>query len=185
MNRKHWTMVLVAVVATGALALMTVPSAGAQTPGANGWGNNAVSCTGEHAGMGGAARQGRGAGMRIGGPEVSLAAIAAQKLDMTVDEVRAAMEAGKTIEQLAQEKGIDPQVILDAVIAARKARLDALVAEGRLTEEQAATMLQQMTERLTEQIATPHEPGQGGQGLRQGNGAQPGGGRPGRGGGRP
>ena len=173
MNARLWMVVaLVAVVVVGALTF--VPGVGAQER--TGSGSGLMDCTGPRTGGMGGPGQGRGIGMRMGDPSESLVAVAAEQLGMTVDEVRAALSSGKTIEDLAEEKGVEPQAIVDEVLALRKARLDALVADGKLTQDQADTMLAQMAEHLAERIGQSFEPGQGG-GTRPGRGQAPGRGR--------
>jgi hypothetical protein len=63
----------------------------------------------------------------------------AEQLGMTVDELEAELDAGKTISELAEEKGVD----LDAVrIEATKERIQQAVEDGTLTQEQADWMLE-------------------------------------------
>ena len=63
----------------------------------------------------------------------------AEQLDMTVDELQAELEAGKTVAELAEEKGVD----LDAAhIDAMKDRIEQAVEDGTLSQEQADWMLQ-------------------------------------------
>jgi len=63
----------------------------------------------------------------------------AEQLGMTVDELQVELEAGKTIAELAEEKGVD----LDAArIEAMKERIQQAVEDGKMTQEQADWMLQ-------------------------------------------
>jgi polyhydroxyalkanoate synthesis regulator phasin len=63
----------------------------------------------------------------------------AEQLGMTADELQAELEAGKTIAELAEEKGVD----LDAArIEAMKERIQQAVEDGTITQEQADWMLQ-------------------------------------------
>jgi polyhydroxyalkanoate synthesis regulator phasin len=63
----------------------------------------------------------------------------AEQLGMTADELQAELEAGKTIAELAEEKGVD----LDAArIEAMKERIQQAVEDGKMTQEQADWMLQ-------------------------------------------
>ena len=56
------------------------------------------------------------------------------------------LENGKSITDLANERGVDPQAIADALVAQRAEELAQSVAEGRITQEQADQMLQRMEE---------------------------------------
>lgn len=63
----------------------------------------------------------------------------AEQLDMTIDEVAAELEAGKTIAELAEEKGVDLQA---TQVEAMKEKLQQAVEDGRMTQDQADWMLQ-------------------------------------------
>ena len=63
----------------------------------------------------------------------------AEQLDMTIDELAAELEAGKTIAELAEEKGVDLQA---TQVEAMKEKLQQAVEEGRMTQDQADWMLQ-------------------------------------------
>jgi hypothetical protein len=81
-----------------------------------------------------------------------LLSAAAEALGMTADDLRTEMEAGKSIADLAAEKGVDTQVIIDAYLAKVKADLDAAVAEGSITQNQADYQLQQAEERAVDRL---------------------------------
>ena len=63
----------------------------------------------------------------------------AEQLGMTADELASELEAGKTIAELAEEKGVDLQA---AQIEAMKERIQQAVEDGTMTQEQADWMLQ-------------------------------------------
>lgn len=67
--------------------------------------------------------------------------VIAKALGMTPTELMTAMREGKTIAQLAQEKGVSTEAIVNALVAAEKERLDQAVADGRLTQAQADALL--------------------------------------------
>gem|GEM_PF-1637390 len=98
---------------------------------------------------------------RIGGPENSLISVAAEQLDFTVDELLAELEDGRSIADVAEQRGVDAQTIADAYIAVRTERLDEAVAEGRITQEQADEMLAHMTEEVAEHLSEPFDEGHG------------------------
>lgn len=79
--------------------------------------------------------------------------IIAEKLGMTVDELKAELKDGKTVAELAQAKGVELQVIVDALVASQAERLQQAVTNGRITQEQADQMLNAMKERLTKILA--------------------------------
>jgi hypothetical protein len=57
---------------------------------------------------------------------------------MTADELQAELEAGKTITELAEEKGVDLQANR---VEAMKEQIQQAVEDGRMTQEQADWML--------------------------------------------
>jgi polyhydroxyalkanoate synthesis regulator phasin len=63
----------------------------------------------------------------------------AEQLGMTVDELQAELEAGKTVAELAEEKGVDLEA---ARIEAMKEHIQQAVEDGTLTQEQADWMLE-------------------------------------------
>jgi hypothetical protein len=68
-------------------------------------------------------------------------AAAASALNMTVDELRTALEGGKSLADVAKEKGVDVSKIVDALVAQLKAHLDEEVASGKHTQAEADQML--------------------------------------------
>ena len=65
-------------------------------------------------------------------------------LGVTPGEVLDAQLAGKTVLELATEKGVTEEQLTDAIVNDRKAALDEAVADGELTQEQADWMLERM-----------------------------------------
>jgi polyhydroxyalkanoate synthesis regulator phasin len=114
----------------------------------------------------------RGPDMGGGDPESSPVAIAAEALGMTADELLTELQGGKSIADVANERGVDPQTIADSILASMKDNLAQAVADGKITQEQADQMLSRMEERAVDlDCAVPF----GGRGLpRGGNGVGPG-----------
>lgn len=70
----------------------------------------------------------------------------------------AEVDAGKSIAQIAQEKGVDPQAVIDAVVAAENAEIDKQIAAGLLTEEEAAEWRAEIEKYVADSInLTPEE----------------------------
>lgn len=82
----------------------------------------------------------------------SLIAVAADKLGMNVDELKTQLKDGKTVADLAKEKGVDLQTIVDAFMAARQETLNQAVTDGKMTQEQADKMLENMREMIDEHL---------------------------------
>jgi hypothetical protein len=60
-----------------------------------------------------------------------------------------ALRDGQTIAEVASANGIDPQAVIDALMAAHQAKLDELVADGSLTADEAAERAEGALERIT------------------------------------
>jgi len=87
---------------------------------------------------------------------------------MTADELRTALEAGTTLRAVATSKGVDPQVVVDAIVAEAKTHLDAEVTAGDLTQAEADTKLADVTTAATallDSTAPVGGPGMGGPGM--------------------
>jgi hypothetical protein len=88
----------------------------------------------------------------------------AQALGISTDELYAAHAAGKSVAQLAAEKGVDLETVVAAALGTHKQALDAQVQAGRLTQEQADLMQTHMTTQIGAHFAGQFGPmmGQGG-----------------------
>ena len=101
--------------------------------------------------------KGRGAwgpGMGWTDSESSPVAVAADALGMTADELLAELKDGKSIADVANERGVDPQTIADSILASQKDSLAQAVADGKITQEQADQMLSRMEERALDLDST-------------------------------
>jgi len=71
---------------------------------------------------------------------------AAEVLGMTTDELTTAFQSGKTLEQLAEEAGVDVQDVKDAIQAAHatemRERIQQAVEDGTITQENADWLLE-------------------------------------------
>jgi len=95
----------------------------------------------------------------------------ANALGLQVQDLAAAIQSGKTVADVAKEKGLTIEAVVDKAIEARKAVVQQAVEAGRLTQAQADALLQQMRERMTENLQNGTcTPGTGhGPGCRQGS----------------
>ena len=165
---KKWIL-LVIVVLIAVLAL--VPAVFAQGPlnqDSSSYGSGPMMRTdfgpGNGQRMGNAANPAFGMGPRWGGSSGSLITVTAEQLGLTPTELVTELQAGKTIAQVAEEKGVAVETIVEAFVALRAERLAELVANGQLTQEQADAMLAAMRANVTARLSeawTPRGPGQG------------------------
>lgn len=116
---------------------------------APGTGSNAADARGDCAGGG-----------RGGGPDLDTAATA---LGVTEAELRDALDDGTSIADVAEQRGVDVQEVIDALVAEASTRIDEKVAEGDLDAAEAAERKQELTERITDRVnGEAPEPGAGG-----------------------
>lgn len=90
---------------------------------------------GRHGGMGPGAMgmRGEGFGLRLG-QDLS---VAAQTLGLTEDQLRTELDKGTTLATLAQQKGVNKDTLVNALVEAAKKHLAQEVTEGDLTQAQA------------------------------------------------
>jgi hypothetical protein len=77
---------------------------------------------------------------------------AATYLGMTVSELRDALESGKSLAQVAGDKGKSVDGLVTALTAEAKKKLDAAVADERITQAQADAILKRLTDHVTKQV---------------------------------
>jgi hypothetical protein len=95
----------------------------------------------------------------------------ATALGISSDELFAAQRSGKTVAQLAQEKGVELDTVARAALDAHAKALDALVQAGRLTQEQAEWMDAHMESNIVAMLSGQFGPGMmGGPELAPGRG---------------
>ncbi len=82
----------------------------------------------------------------------SLFSIAAQQLGMDLSDLMAELQDGKSVADVAAEKGVDVQTIADAYLAQVADQLAQAVEDGRITQKQADSMAANMAETVTEQL---------------------------------
>jgi hypothetical protein len=83
-------------------------------------------------------------------------------LGMTADQIWAERVQGKTLADLAKDKGIDTQKLVDALLASQKTMLDQAVTDNRMTQAQADKWLTWYTQAAALQLTEPYGPGLGG-----------------------
>ena len=87
---------------------------------------------------------GRGPGIR--GARIEAAA---EVLGVSEDDLRTALRDGTTLAEVAEEKGVDVQDVIDALVADAKTRIAEAVTDGKITQEQADERLESLTDHIT------------------------------------
>ncbi len=80
-------------------------------------------------------------------------------LGMTPGQILDARLAGKTLADIAKEKGVTEQQLTDAIVNGQKDILDQAVKDGRLTQAQADWMLERVKTMASSQLTNPFGPG--------------------------
>jgi hypothetical protein len=75
---------------------------------------------------------------------------AAEAIGVDEDELLDALRDGETIAELAEENGVEPQAVIDALVTAVQERLDEAVADGDIDQATADERLADAEERITE-----------------------------------
>ncbi len=86
-------------------------------------------------------------GRRFGG-HLDLSTVA-ESLGVTEAELRSALEGGQTLAEIATERGVAVQAVVDAIVVAQEEHIAEEAAEGDLTQEQADELLADAEERAT------------------------------------
>jgi hypothetical protein len=74
---------------------------------------------------------------------------AADALGVDASELRTQLQSGKSLADVAKDKGVDVQAVIDAIVAEMQSHLADAVADGKLTQAQADEMKADATERAT------------------------------------
>ena len=108
---------------------------------------------------------GMGRGGKMGGPGSQV--VIAEALGVTEDELRTAFQDGKSVADVATEKGVSLDTVVNAVIADETTRLAQAVTDGKLTQEQADQRVADLSANLPERLSqVPPARGEGmGEGM--------------------
>lgn len=84
------------------------------------------------------------------------------------------LRSGKSVADVANEHNVDPQKVVDAIVAKIDAKLDEAVTNGKITQERADELKAKAPEKVTKMVNAHHTPGQHRDGQQGGNGTTPG-----------
>ncbi len=168
MNKKLLVTGLVVALVAALLATTAAFAQGPQPPATPQYGQ----------GYGRSADGGHGMGFRFGASGHSLVDIVAQVTGLEKADIIAELQSGDTFAQVAEANGKTAQDLVNAFVADRETVLDQAVADGRLTQAAADTMLATMQTNVEQHVNGTWQPrgaGNGGQcplGNTPGTGAQ-------------
>ncbi|HZJ27454.1 MAG TPA: hypothetical protein VFF40_10675 [Acidimicrobiia bacterium] len=95
-----------------------------------------------------APRGGPGGGHHRGGGLEGVA----EAIGIDADALKEALQSGQTIAEVAEANGVDPQVVVDAMVAGISEKLDQAVESGRLTQEEADQRKAEAPERVAARV---------------------------------
>ncbi|MGE0877138.1 MAG: hypothetical protein AB7O61_00690 [Acidimicrobiia bacterium] len=111
-----------------------------------------------------------GAGMGVGRGQAITAAAGA--LGVSEADLKTALQSGKSLADVAADKGVDVQKVIDAIVAAEKTEIEQAVTDGKITRDQADKAEANLTQRVTDMVNKAGKgkgmagPGMGGRGRR-------------------
>lgn len=80
---------------------------------------------------------------------------AATALDLTEEELRTALEPeGSTLAQVAEDRDVPVDTLVDALVQAQEERIGQAVRDGRLTQAEADERLADLEDRVTERVTS-------------------------------
>ena len=104
----------------------------------------------------------------------------AETLGTDVESLGQALRDGQTIAEIAEANGVDPQTVIDSMVADKTERIDQAVADGRIDTEKAEEIKAGLAERITARVNGERPEGfEGRGGFGPGRGFGPGGSGPG------
>lgn len=95
----------------------------------------------------------RGPGARIFGEALT------DVLGLTGEEIRAGLQDGQTIADIADAQGVAVDDVIAALVAEAEERIATAVENGRLSDDEATEKLAEATEKITELVNGEFEPG--------------------------
>lgn len=103
-------------------------------------------------------RSGMGHGGREGRPDFMGAGLAeiAKSIGITEDQLKSELKSGKSIAEVAQAHGVEPQKVINDLVAAATKKIDEAVASGKLPADRAAKLKEQLSDRITKMVNSKH-----------------------------
>lgn len=96
----------------------------------------------------------------------------ADTLGLSVEDLTEALRSGETLADIATANGVAVDTVIDQLVADAQAKIDAKVADGSITAEEAAEKSAQLEERITTKVNEGHSGRDGRRGHRNGGPAR-------------
>ncbi len=95
---------------------------------------------------------------------------AARTIGISEDDLVEGLKNGKTVAQIAQENGVDPQAVIDALVATANSKIDERAVAGGIPADRVEAAKRKAAEMATKFVnETPFKPGMGGKYGRHGS----------------
>jgi hypothetical protein len=108
------------------------------------------------------------------GPMGQMSAAVTDLLKLDAQTLMTELRGGKTLAEIATAQSVDPQKLIDTIVAEAKTRLDQAVTDGRIDQTKADEQLAELTTRITDMVNNGRpERGGPGDGPGQGPGDGP------------
>ena len=78
---------------------------------------------------------------------------------MTTDELHTALDGGQTLAQVASDKGVNVQIVVDALVASATNHINEEVTSGEITQAEADQKLADLSQRVTDRVNNPRPEG--------------------------
>lgn len=88
-------------------------------------------------------------------------AAAGTALGLTADELKTALGDDKSLADVAKDKGVDVQKVIDAIVASQTTAINQAVTDGKLTQDQATKLLTDVAARVEKLVNAQGIGGQG------------------------
>jgi hypothetical protein len=85
--------------------------------------------------------------------------VAATAIGISEDDLKTALQSGQSMADVATANGVDPQTVIDALVADAQAKLAEKVANGDITQERADEISAGLVERITDIVNRAGFPG--------------------------
>ena len=77
---------------------------------------------------------------------------AADAIGISSEDLGSALQKGQSMAEVAEANGVDPQTVIDAMVAEADSRIEEAVGDGHLSEDQADEMRTQLESRITDKV---------------------------------
>lgn len=108
-------------------------------------------------GPGGPGRFGPGGGMFGPGMFGQGLDTIASSIGITADQLKTELQSGKSIAEVAQAHGVDPQKVINDLVAAATKRIDDAVAAGKIPADRATEIKNRLTDMITKLVNDHHQ----------------------------